>query len=364
MSQSSITPAELERWANDPYGPVALHLVERMQPVEGEGAVFFPPTYADLKTNYNLDELNDGTLVALVDSVGAQANRIEPMFEQEKFKKLVPQIEIHYGSAKDKNDGKISIFRVGHRLGDALVRCTELQEDVKKAFQALLEKDDASGIAKLAPTSLVFGVWDSRESMAKVPRILQSTVRAWNVSRLTRSAQYKAPIDYAKKLEVFSAEDKEKAEGQKESPLAKAGFVDVPATNSHGGIVARGPIQRDLTLNLVALRRLHGTQEKEMRRYILGLSLVAATEPVDSFYRQGCMLVSDVQHPPKWTVVERNGTRTEMSLSAPMALEYAQQAAAAFGVGKDREVTFSKEKAKAAVAEAKEGKKAKKEKNA
>lgn len=358
MSQSSITAAELDRWANDPQGPVALHLVERMQPVEGEGAVFFPPTYADVKGNYNIDELGDGTQVALVDSVGAQANRIEPIFEQEKFQKLVPQIIIKYGSAKEKNEGQTSIFRAGHRLGDAVVRCTELRKDIENAFQALLRSGDATGIAKLAPTSLVFGVWDSRGTMAKVPRLLQSTVRAWNVSRLTRSAQYKPALDYAA-LEVFSAEDKEKAQGKNESPLAQRGFVDVPATNSHGGIIARGPIQRDLTINLVALRRLRGANEKELRRYILGLCLVAATEPVDAFYRQGCLLVPDANHPPVWTLVDRNGTRAATTLSASMAYEYAQQAAAAYGVGKDLEVTFSKEMAKAEVADVKKSKKEK-----
>lgn len=356
MSQTSITTAELDRWAHDPNGPVAVHLVERLQPVEGEGAVFFPPTYADL--GYNIDTLADGTRVALVDSVGAQANRIEPIFEHEKFKKLVPQINIAYANAKEGISGKISILQAGHRLGDAVVRCTELRKDIEAAFLALLRKGDATGIAKLAPTSLVFGVWDSRGTMAKVPRLLQSTVRAWDVSPIKRSAQYKPALDYAA-LDVFTAEDKEKAQGKDQNPLAQKGFVDVPATGSHGGIVARGAIQRDLTINLVALRRLRGDHEKELRSYILGLCLVAAAEPVDSFYRQGCLLVPDVKHPAAWTLVERNGTRTALSLEPSRALEYAQKAAAAYGVGPDRDVTFSKDMAKNEVNEAKKSKKEK-----
>ena len=43
-----------------------------------ESTVFFPPTYADV--GYNIDSLSDGTKVATVDSVGSQANRIEPIF--------------------------------------------------------------------------------------------------------------------------------------------------------------------------------------------------------------------------------------------------------------------------------------------
>lgn len=359
MSQLSITAAELDRWANDPNGPVALHLAERMVPVEGEGAPFFPPTYADVKGNYNIDTLADGTKVALVDSVGAQANRIEPIFKSEKYKSLIPQITIKH------DQGEVSLLEAGHRLGDAVVRSTELAEEVEKAFKALLQQNDATALAKLGPTSLVFGVWDSRGTMAKVPRLLQSTVRAWNVSPLTRSAQYKPALDYAA-LEVFSAEDKEKGGAKEKNPLSIAGFLDVPATNTHGGIVAHGPIQRDLTINLVALRRLRGDRENELRQYILGLCLVAAAEPVDAFYRQGCLLVPHEHHPAVWTLVERNGSRVRTALHSSIAFEYAQQAAARYGVAAPRTVVFSKEKAKEVVdgkkdkGEAGEGKKGKK----
>ena len=61
-----------------PTAPVALHLKQTLLPVEGEGAVFFPPTYAEI--GYNIDTLSDGSNVVTVDSVGAQANRMEPAF--------------------------------------------------------------------------------------------------------------------------------------------------------------------------------------------------------------------------------------------------------------------------------------------
>jgi CRISPR-associated protein Csb1 len=59
----------------------------------------------------------------------------------------------------------------------------------------------------------------------------------------------------------------------------------VPATGAHGGVVARGAIERTITVNLVALRKLHGENAQNLRRYILGLALVAATEPLDGFLR-------------------------------------------------------------------------------
>ena len=72
-------------------------------------------------------------------------------------------------------------------------------------------------------------------------------------------------------LDVFSAEDKAKAEGDTKSPLAKRGFVHVPATGSHGGVIADGGVVRTATLGLAALRLLHaGKDEKStlaLRRY-------------------------------------------------------------------------------------------------
>ena len=68
-----------KRWL-DPNGPVALVRKQELLPVEGAGAVFFPPTYASDKQPYNVDVLSDGTKVVTVDSVGSQANRMEPIF--------------------------------------------------------------------------------------------------------------------------------------------------------------------------------------------------------------------------------------------------------------------------------------------
>jgi CRISPR-associated protein Csb1 len=332
------THDQLNDWVENPQGPVALHLKQTLQPVEGEGGVIFPPTYADV--GYAIDKLSDGTSVVTIDSVGSQANRMEPIFKREPYSALVPQIDIQYG-----NEKVVSIFEAGHRLGDALIRSTELQQPAQDAFKLLLDGNDATAIAKLAPTSLVFGVWDSRDTQAKLPRIVQSTIRAWDVDLLKRSAQFNPALDYAA-LEVFSEEDKQKAEGKVESPLAQRGFVHVPATGALGGVVARGPIIRDVTVNLVALRRLHGEDTSALRRYILGLALVAAAEPMDAFLRQGCLLVPDTALPAQWTLVGRRGDRTNVDLSEEIALEYARAAAKRFGVGTSKRVAFDKARAR------------------
>ena len=330
-----------ERCANDPAGPVALTLRQTLLPVEGADAVIFPPTYADI--GYNIDDLSDGTRVATIDSVGSQANRMEPLFGQEPYTALVPQVTITY-----RNDRSISILEAGHRLGDALIRSTALAGEANAAFSTFLDTGDASAIARLAPTSLVFGVWDSRDTQAKLPRLVQSVIRAWDIDPLTRSAQYAPPVDYVE-LEVFSDTEKTKQEGNQKSPLAQRGFVHVPATEEHGGIVVHGEIRRTVTVNLVALRRLGGDNGPLLRRYALGLALVAATAPLDGLLRQGCLLTPDPDAPSSWAAVARDGTRQAIVLGAEAALAFAQDAAAAFGVGENRTVSFDKNLAKADV---------------
>lgn len=350
-NQMSLTDEIINGWADDATGPVALCMKQHLLPVEGEGGVIFPPTYVDI--GYNIDTLSDGTKVATIDSVGSQANRMEPMFKAVKegqvanpLAALVPQITIDLGENR-----VVSILDAGHRLGDAVVRSSSLKDDAKNAFERYLKDGDASALAKLAPTSLVFGVWDSRDTSAKLPRIVQSVVRAWNIDTLTRSAVYSPPADYAT-LDIFSEEDKAKAEGDPKNPLAKRGFVNALANSAPGGVVARGPIVRDVTVNLVALRRLDSKENAvALRRYILALSLVAATEPTDGFLRQGCLLTPNPSAPAHWEVVQRSGKRDTINLTAELARKYAVRAASSFEVGPSKDATFDKALAKADVAD-------------
>ena len=339
---------QINAWADEADGPVALHLRQSLLPVEGPGSVIFPPTYAysdNQRVRYNIDELADGTKVATIDSVGAQANRMEPIFlkpqhdEQSKYPyhELIPQLDIEYGNERQS----VSILEAGHRLGDAILRSTELRDEVREAFEEFQKRNNAAPLAKLGPTSLVFGVWDSRGTQAKLPRIVQSTIRAEDVSDLRRSAQYNPPLDYAT-LDVFTDKEREKQEGNPKSPLAQRGFVHVPAVDTHGGVVARGPIHRNVTINLIALRRLDGTNRRALRRYALGLALVAATAPQDGFLRAGCLLTLAPDDDSGWESVGRDGQRVPVDLDADAAYHYAKGAADEFGVGASRRVVFDK----------------------
>ncbi len=366
-----MNSGSFEEWVGDACGVVALHLRQKLVSVEGEDAVIFPPTYAG-NPPYVIDTLADGIKVALIDSVGSQANRMEPIFgkkdkDHEKYRELVPQItiEVELKDGKgEKRKKEIPIFEVGHRVADALVRSSKPGDAElalgEEAFRALA-KGNALPMAKLAPTSLVFGVWDSRGTQVKKPRLINSVIRAHDVSPLHRSAQYKAalrPDEYAE-VAGFKEDELRKAEGHTKSPLAKAGFVDVPSTGDPGGIIANGGVYRDCTVNLVALRQLQAESEEEtepLRRYILGLTLVAATYPQDGFLRQGCLLVEDEGEKKQWQAVHRNGQRDDLALTHDDALAFAQEAAGAFGVGSSLTAAFDAKLARDVLAAARKQK--------
>ncbi len=332
-------------------GPAALVIREHLMPVEGPDGVLFPATFAagdGFRGGYNIDTFGDeinGTNVCLVDSVGSQGNRIEPLFMKEKYHHLVPQIVIKAG------EHDVNILEVGHRAGDSLVRCSSIQDEIEGVFQAS-SKGDVMPLAKISPTSLVFGVWNSRGQKGnqdKRPRLIASTIRAFNVRRLTRSAVYFPPLDYAE-MDVFSEEEKAKAEGNNKSPLAQRGFVHNPASGSHGGVIADGGIRRDATLGLAALRHLHAGNDAKntltLRRYILGLSLVAFTAPNENYLRQGCTLVLNPDQPREFEEVFPDGRRDSCNITHDEALEYATVAAQEFGVEEGRTIPFKKELAK------------------
>ncbi|HLK62191.1 MAG TPA: type I-U CRISPR-associated RAMP protein Csb1/Cas7u [Bryobacteraceae bacterium] len=340
-------------------GPAALVVREHLMPVEGSDGVLFPATFAagdGFEGGYNIDRFPDGRSVCLIDSVGSQANRIEPLFAQDGYADLTPQIVIKAG------EKRVNLLEAGHRAGDAIVRCTALRDDLRAAFKAV-QTGDAEPLAKLAPTSIVFGVWDSRDTQAKLPRLIVSTIRAFNVRALTRSAQYVPAAEY-----VADGLLPEPADKTTKDAYAVRGFIHVPAAGSHGGVIADGGIQRDAALHLAGLRLLNGgANAQALRRYILGLALTAFTYPAGGYLRQGCHLVMNPDKAREFQAVYGDGRREDATVTHDAAVAYARAAAKGFGPGHGREVEFDKELAQKDVsgdaggsAEKRKGKPAKK----
>jgi CRISPR-associated protein Csb1 len=336
--------AKYDDWFGD-QGPAALVIREYLIPVEGADGVFFPATYAaqqgadrdkeKFQGGYNIDVFPDGTNVCLIVSVGSQANRIEPVFATTAYADLVPQIVVTF----PEKGLRLNLLHANHRAADAIVRCSPFEQELRKAFQEIL-RGNSEKLAKIAPTSLVFGVWDSRDTSAKVPRLLASTIRAFNVRVHSRSANFltQMTIDLAK-LDILPGAE------------SKDGFANALASKAPGGVqlMPNGSIRRDATVSLAALRRLAVLEPdgalavdrtKALRRYVLGLSLVSLTAPHDSYFRQGCNLVPNIDKPREFKLVNLDGSRPDFSIGHEEALKYARDAAKEFRVGMNREERF------------------------
>jgi len=311
-------------------GPAAIVMKQWFKPVGDE--VVFPPTYANPSQKkgdppvYNLDRF-DSRSVCVIDSIPSQANRIEPAFETIAEGKLVPKVVV----TVEKTGEVVNLLSAGHRAADAIVRFSTLGAAIEKTFEARL-KGDSLPLAKVAPTSLVFGIWDSRGGGLKVPRLLNAIIRAHDVDQHTRSAQYVPAIhDYAAAgVAAASGET-----GLKK--LADQGMAAVPATAMLGGVTARGGICRDASLNLCTLRDIttpDGKEKVKLQRYILGLSLVALTffDGKTLNLRQGCQLVADTSKPTTRVLVAADGTDKPFEITREDAIAYAKLAAKEFGV--------------------------------
>lgn len=352
---TEVTAATIDKWADDKDGPVALHMRQRLLPAEVGGDIIFPPTYADI--GYNLDALSDGTKVVTIDSVGSQANRMEPIFKSEMYAHLVPQIEIELQD-KDKQVDKYvetrSLLDLAHRSADAVVYATPgLNQLIADAYKAL-HRGNAVPLCCIAPTSLIFGVWDSRGGTGeKRPRLVRSIIRAWDVDPLYAAAQFNSVW---KQLDDEQRDVLEKEAKAKTVKLSAKGLADAPATFRKvgtsaakympeyrdgspnperrvlGGVRVNGRIERDVTINLVALRSIRGPTDDEtraVRRYLLALSLLAASHEFEYFLREGCILrVPDAED--HWFEVPRRGEPKAIQI-APKAgseilVKYAEQA--------------------------------------
>lgn len=372
-------PESLEMYDHllQPTGPAAIVLKQWLKPV-GDPIVF-PPTYANPKEGdpavYNIDRFGEtasfgqrferfkkthtfmpsekveqGRIhsVCVIDSIPSQANRIEPAFgrlanEDGTPIRIVPRIVV-----KATVDGQVTeldlLVDAGHRVADAMIRYTSIGNDVT---EAILErkKGKSHKLAKLAPTSLVFGMWDSQKTGVKVPRLMNSIIRAYDVREHRRSSQFNPAMD-------FEAAGVTTDKGDKR--LSEVGMDGAPSTFQHGGVEALGGIRRDASLNLCTLRDLAAdthSDTKKLQRYILGLSLIAISyfDGTTLNLRQGCQLVAQKERPLERNCVNADGSETTFEIDKETAINYAVLAAGDFGVGDDRvDLTFDPKAAKAA----------------
>lgn len=363
--------------------PIAITLEEVLTPVLGPEAIVFPPTFAVDKSAshpYQIDDL-DKRLTAQeaakigaeanccqIDGVGSQANRMESMFKEPPFNSLIPQVII-----KLNDSVKANLVDVGHRVADGAIRFSSLRNDVTSAILALKDYGSAAPLAQIAPTSLIFGFWDSRPetTLFKFGRMLSSNISATNVEIVRRSAQFNPTFDPAAiglATEVVEEEAEQVNNSGKapdgKDPMSKLGLRHAPAVGTHGGIRVYGTIVRRTQINLARLRALAVTDNQQvdsagtlrLRRYLLGLALVAGRVQSNYDLREGCLLTTKSAASQ---LVYANGESQPFDWKIADAFNYATAAAAEFGVGPARDGNFNQQAAQQAVEELKKSKKRK-----
>jgi CRISPR-associated protein Csb1 len=154
-----------------------------------------------------------------------------------------------------------------------------------------------------------------------------------------------------KLLDEEQQEELEKEAKAKKVKLSEKGLADAPGVfrqkpqvEKHvngspnpearvlGGVLVRGRIEREVTVNLVALRGLRGKDETEtsaIRKYLLGLSLLATAADMELFLREGCLL-RYAEDADQWCQVPRRGEPKPISLDVGTVKEYAKNSASHF----------------------------------
>ena len=293
--------ASIHRLMTDPTC-VALTLRRNLEPLEGRNVPLFPPTYPAPKggahrfdTPHPVNETRDGVLLCDLDSVQSQANRMERAFTG-ALADVVPHHVVEAGGARR------SLLELPHRIADAAIRATGLGTDIRRCFEAF-ETGDPVPLARIAPTSLIYGAWDSRATRIRIPRAVRSDVRAHDVSVLTRSTQYSGA--FAKS-----------ALGGEAPGRSGAGFAPVATVDAPGGILVHGEIVHSAS---VLVRQLRGYRTADgsdvLPAYLLGLALGGLLHAAEcGALRSGCTLVPAA--PMAWQVVRTDGAREPVALDA------------------------------------------------
>ena len=291
---------------------VALTYHQALEPVEGRTAVVHPPTYpgpqvnrgrAERRSEYVINDRGDGKRMCELDTVQSQANRMEASYRG-SLAELIPRHAVEAG------DRRVDLTALGLRLADASIRATALAGAIRAAFESFAAGDPAP-LAQLAPTSLVYGAWDSRDTWVKVRRAIASRIEAHDVVECTRSAQYTGSFR-REELGLTAAEWKKGA---------KAGFAPSPATGRLGGIRVRGEIVQSATIVLGVLRGYGtGAAGEVLAGYLLGLALGGLLAGGRRYnLRSGCELVP--AGPATWQTVSVEGERRAVEVDAKAVFE-------------------------------------------
>jgi CRISPR-associated protein Csb1 len=336
----------------------------RLQPIGGVGDKIFPPTYPGEGRNApprhvferrRIDGAN--VLCVLIDSVQSQANRLEEALQAARRagKVTFPVIAVDFHGSDVSDIGQITTLEAPHRVFDAIIRDAELgkvrfkdTEEGKRLIQA--RPQAARAMFELAPTSLIFGAWNSTGEGgglgAKFPRCVVSEIVGIGVAveehpehgerpSGQRTGSRIDPLGIRSGVRVYKTPDgdwsfdkKDKATEVRPSEVNHSNIA--PSVTPLG--VSIDYAVHTFVLSFAALRRLRfiGNPGAPSEADVAGCAALAAVGLVGAlaqdaagyFLRSRCDLVPVVDAPRAFELVRADGTVEpfELTLDAACAL--------------------------------------------
>jgi CRISPR-associated protein Csb1 len=233
---------------------------------------------------------------------------------------LVPDSKVEYPNTT------IGLVEVPHRAADPAIRYyfgTELDA---------LADGDAVPLAKRNPTALLYGLWDSRHTQVRLPRIITSNVIVRGAVNQPSASSLSSPFDDETRQQLI------KETGAKASEI---GVDQVPDFKQEGTLDTTGAtIERRVFLSLSLLDKYPPV----LRDYLKGLALVALLYPVPLDLRSGTSLVRQSRRLEVFSDNEMSSSQVDLKGAFEEVLAFARNAANAFGIGKPETLTVDTQK--------------------
>lgn len=296
----------------------AFRCVTDYQPAGGPGDKIFPPTYEGGKYATELRHIDGRDIpCVLVDSVQSQANRMElALLEARRAGRIdLPLITVRFDDENLLKKFSVSSLEAPHRIADAILRDSLLDGVIfrKSAKGQILDNADArnaTGLFRLCPTALIFGLWDStgpRGGMgAKFQRALVSEMIGYDAVPGKKTSSRIDPVQmllnagplFARGVindDAPSWTPEESAAAREKNQPLKLGKDGKPSEANHGNVTPSitdggftvSKVRQTTVLSLAALRRLRfpldGTLDADTkvdhaaRTVLAALGLAAAT---------------------------------------------------------------------------------------
>lgn len=254
----------------------------RLQPADGPGGKIFPPTHLggeyaiEQRRRISTDGKSEEVTCVLVDSVQSSANRLEEALklQVESGKLSLPVVRVDFDDDKLTDPiGSLSTLDVPHRLADAILRDSLIDEDGKavpfrkSSWGSRLDVAslaNATPLLEISPTSLLFGLWDSTGPKgglgAKFQRAIVSEIVAIGAAVGKRTSSRIDPLQIRSGIPVKKGDDSEFEVAAKESKgtvqASEINHGNIPPTINDVGGITCDYCEHSLTLSLPALRRL------------------------------------------------------------------------------------------------------------